>query len=165
MTLHCNWPGFLKSWIKKTAYIKENIWDLRPTNLVSDALLNREPGQFTNRWPFSLMELTSRETPWGSPSTVSLGCRWWAPRRRFLLRLRWSWKGSLRSRGTGMRKSIDMFWIFWVQSVACALSSSILGKKQMYIYIHSRRIQEFFQYGIQLWIYSQHTNPYSTNYF
>lgn len=76
------------------------------------------PAQWFGRCPFS------------DPHRTKYPRVHWAPRRmcrrslRFQ-RLRCRKKGSLNSIGFGMRKSMDMFWMFCVQSVAWARSSSI----------------------------------------
>lgn len=68
--------------------------------------------------------------PFSDPPLTQYPRVHWAPRRMRRRSLRFQRrrcrrKGSLNSRGFGMRKSMDMFWMFWVQSVAWALSSSI----------------------------------------
>ncbi len=93
------------------------------SDLISDPGEYLHAGHPRSRCPFSRITSASRAIPWANPAALGLGWRWW--RWRFRLRRRWRWKGSLRSSGTGIRKSMDMFWMFWVQSVAWALSSSI----------------------------------------
>lgn len=97
---------------------------------VVTADLSRE--EWASSWLMELEKPPQRfgRCPFLDPPRTQCPRVTWAPRRMRLRSLRFQRrrcrrKGSLNSRGLGIRKSLDMFWMFWVQSVAWALNSSI----------------------------------------